>query len=135
MLSKHALFHLYLSTSSISKFKRSSYNYQGFDIFSKLRDCCFPVLQAGIIDLFFPIHFSSLGSELIFGAQWGRVFRVKLQQLVQLSGSELLLFFLCLVGLVPTAVHVAVMVTRKKYINNFPFSNTWVHVWEGTIEK
>ena len=42
------------------------------------------------------------------------MFRVKLQQLVQLSGSELLLFFLCLVGLVPAAVHVAVMVTRKK---------------------
>jgi len=37
------------------------------------------------------------------------VFRVKLQQLVQLSSSELLLFFVCLVGLVPAAVHVAVM--------------------------
>ena len=42
------------------------------------------------------------------------MFRVKLQQLVQLSGSELLLFFLSLFGLVPVAVHVAVMVTRKK---------------------
>jgi hypothetical protein len=47
----------------MSKFKRSSYNYQGLDIFSILRDCCFPVLQAGIIDLFFSIHFSSLGES------------------------------------------------------------------------
>ena len=30
-----------------------------------LRYCCFPVLQAGIIDLFFPIHFSSLGESTV----------------------------------------------------------------------
>jgi len=49
----------------MSKFKRSSYNYQGLDIFSKLRDYCFPVLQVGITDLFFLIHFRPLGESIV----------------------------------------------------------------------
>jgi hypothetical protein len=34
-------------------------------IFSKLRDCCFPVLQADVVDLFFLIHFRPLGESIL----------------------------------------------------------------------